>query len=355
MDRYGFSPIQMGAFATTETLAYAFALFLAAPRVARLSARTIAIAASSMVVAAQGICLFTALYPLLLATRLAAGFGFGLMNCAVNLAAGRTGQPTRAISAGIALQTLLFAAVNIGLPKVGAHHGIDGMFLALALLSAALGIGALLLPKERGAVPAAAADATTARIDLQGAMTLTAMALFTFGSMAIWPFMERTAHAIGVSAVEFGRYQSFATLMSAVGSFALMVLAARLRRSLALAASLLICGAASALLTTTNHAPMLGLALVLYNVSWFITYALLVGLAFAVDPSGRLAVTASGTWLLSQSAGSLAAGIIAQAFGGYGPIGPLGLITCLAAILITWPVARRVERRSSRLAVAAAH
>jgi hypothetical protein len=190
---------------------------------------------------------------------------------------------------------------------------------------------------------------------MQGAMTLTAMALFTFGSMAIWPFMERTAHAIGMSAVEFGRYQSFATLMSAVGSFTLMFLASRLRRSLALAASLLICGAASALLTTTNHAPMLGLALVLYNVSWFITYALLVGLAFAVDPTGRLAVTASGTWLLSQSAGSLAAGIIAQAVGGYGPIGPLGLITCLAAILITWPVARRVERRSRRLAVAAAH
>jgi hypothetical protein len=276
------------------------------------------------------------------------------MNCAVNLAAGRTGQPTRAISAGIALQTLLFAAVNIGLPKVGAYHGIDGMFLALALLSAALGIGALLLPAERGAAPAATANATTARIDMQGVMTLTAMALFTFGSTAIWPFMERTAHAIGISAVEFGHYQSFATLMSAVGSFTLMFLASRLRRSISLAASLLICGAASALLTTTNHAPMFGLGLALYNVSWFITYALLVGLAFAVDPTGRLAVTASGTWLLFQSAGSLAAGVIAQAFGGYSPIGPLGLIACLLGILITWPVARRVERQSRTLPVAAA-
>jgi len=355
VDRYGFSPVQMGAFATAETLAYACALFLAAPRVAKLSSRTIAIAASFMVVASQGICLLTGFYPLLLATRLAAGFGFGLMNCAVNLAAGRTGQPTRAISAGIALQTLLFAAVNIGLPRVGVSYGIDGMFLALALLSAALGLGALLLPAERGAAPAAAASATPAPIDRQGVMTLTAMALFTFGSMAIWPFMERTAHAIGMSAVEFGHYQSFATLMSALGSFALMFLASRLRRSLALAISLLICGGASALLTTTSHAPMLGLALVLYNVSWFITYALLVGLAFAVDATGRLAVTASGTWLLSQSAGSLAAGVIAQAFGGYSPIGPLGLTACLAAVLIMWPVARRAELRGRTLAVAPAH
>lgn len=354
VDRYGFSPVQMGAFAMSETLAYAGALFLAAPRVSSLSARTIAIAASCLVVAAQGVSAFTGFYPLLLATRLAAGFGFGLMNCAVNLAAGRTGQPTRAISAGIALQTLLFAAVNIGLPKIGVSEGIDGMFLALAALSAALGAGALLLPAERGAAPAAVADARPARIDVQGMMTLAAMALFTFGSMAIWPFMERTAHAIGMSAVEFGRYQSFATLMSAVGSFTLMLVAAHLRRSLALAVSLLVCGVAAALLTTTSHAPMLGLALVLYNVSWFITYALLVGLAFAVDPTGRLAVTASGTWLLFQSAGSLAAGMIAQAFGGYGPIGPLGLIACVVAIAIMWPVARRAERQGRTLAAAAA-
>ena len=355
VDRYGFSPVQMGAFAMAETLAYACALFLAAPRVARLSARSIAIAASSMVVAGQGVCLLTGFYPLLLASRLSAGFGFGLMNCAVNLAAGRTGQPTRAISAGIALQTLLFAAVNIGLPKVGAYHGIDGMFLALALLSVALGLGALLLPAERGAAPAAPANAATARIDMQGLMVLGAMALFSFGSMAIWPFMERTAHAIGVSAVEFGHYQSFATLMSAVGSFSLMFLASRLRRSLALAASLLVCGAASALLTTTTHAPVLGLALTLYNVSWFITYPLLVGLAFAVDATGRLAVTASGTWLLFQSLGSLTAGIIAQAFGGYSPIGPLGLTACVAAVVVALPVARRMERQGRTLAVAAAH
>src|SRR5215471_7810612 len=252
VDRYGFSSVQMGAFAMAETLAYALALFLAAPRAARLSARTTALAASWMVVGAQGICLLTAFYPMLLATRLVAGFGFGLLNCAVNLAAGQTGQPTRALSAGIALQTLLFAAVNIGLPRVGARHGVEGMFAALALLSAALSLGALLLPTQRGAAPSVAPKASTARIDMQGVMTLTAMALFTFGSLAIWPFVERAAHAIGMSAVQFGHYQSFATLMSAAGSFGLTLVAQRLRPSLALAASLLICGAASALLTTTN-------------------------------------------------------------------------------------------------------
>ena len=48
VDRYGFSSVQMGAFAMMETMAYACALFLAAPRVARLSVRTMALVASLM-------------------------------------------------------------------------------------------------------------------------------------------------------------------------------------------------------------------------------------------------------------------------------------------------------------------
>ncbi|MGK9527498.1 hypothetical protein O6482_25530, partial [Salmonella enterica subsp. enterica] len=59
---------------------------------------------------------------------------------------GRMAHPARAISAGIACQTLLFAAINIGLPMVGARHGVAGMFGALALLSVMLGAGALALP-----------------------------------------------------------------------------------------------------------------------------------------------------------------------------------------------------------------
>ena len=46
---------------------------------------------------------------------------------------------------------------------------------------------------------------------------LAAMALFTFGSLAIWPFMERAAHAIGISPILFGRFQSVATLASTNG------------------------------------------------------------------------------------------------------------------------------------------
>ncbi len=344
IDRYGFSPIQMGAWSMAETLSYAAAMFLVAPRAQTISARTLGLVATLLVVAAQLGSMVTAAYPLLLIARIAAGLGFGLMNSAVNLAAGQNAHPARAISAGIAFQTVLYAAVNIGLPMLGVRYGVNGMFAGLAGFSAVLGLGTFLLPGRRDDPEAPAAIRTPAQpLGAEGWRILAAMALFAFGSLAIWPFMERAAHGIGLSATTFGQYQSAATILSACGNMALFALAARLTRARPLALALGTCGLACALLTTVSSAPAFAAALILYNVSWFITYPLLLGLAYSTEPTGRLAVMTTGTWLLSQSFGSLGAGVIGQVFGGYGPIGPMGLGACLVAIMIVWPVARRLD------------
>ncbi len=344
IDKYGFTPIQMGAWSMAETLAYAAAMFLVAPRAQAVSARTIGLVATIVVVAAQFLSAATPLYALLLAGRVATGFGFGLLNSAVNLAAGRTAHPARAISAGIAFQTTLFAAVNIGLPMVGASYGVGGMFIALAGLSAILGLGTLLLPTAHGLEQGkTSTNPPAVPIGRDGLRVLAAMALFAFGSLAIWPFMERAAHAIGLSATTFGQYQSIATLLSALGNLGLVAVVARLPRAWPMALALGCCGTACALLTTVSIPLAFAAALIAFNVSWFITYPLLLGLAYSTDATGRLAVMTTGTWLLFQSFGSLGAGIIAQMFGGYGAIGPLGLGACLIAIATAWPLARRFD------------
>jgi hypothetical protein len=51
----------------------------------------------------------------------------------------------------------------------------------------------------------------------------------------------------------------------------------------------------------------------------------------------------TGTWLLFQSLGSLGAGLIAQGFGGYQPIGPLGLGACVLAMSTAWSLAARLD------------
>lgn len=352
IDRFGFSPFAMGAWNMAETLSYATAMFVVAPRARQLDARILAIFASVVVMLAQAGSSLTANYPLLFLGRMCTGMGFGLLNSAVNLAAGRTSHPARWISLGIAFQTILFAMINLGLPQVGRLYGVEGMFLALAGLSAVLGLLSLLLPGGSDPVAAGSTGQGESPIGKDGFRVLGAMALFAFGTLAIWPFMERAAHAIGLPATQFGRYQSLATLVSALGNAGLAAIVTRLPRTLPLAAALVGCGIACTLLTTVDTALAFAGSLVAYNLCWFLTYPLLLGLAYDCDESGRLAVMTTGTWLLSQSFGSLAAGAIAQSFGGYAPIGPLGAASCLVAIAVAWPLARRfdAERMLRRLA-----
>ena len=345
MDRFGFTPAAMGAWNMTETLSYAAAMFVVAPRARSMDARVLAVLATVLVATAQASSALMTSFPLLLLGRIGTGLGFGLMNSAVNLAAGRTAHPARWISMGIAFQTIMFAAINIGLPIIGKDYGVAGMFTALAVLTCLLGLLALTLPGGTGLGGDAAATAPSAPIGAEGRRVLAAMALFAFGTLAIWPFMERTAHAIGLPATQFGKYQSIATLVSALGNAGLAVVVKRLPRTWPLAAALGACGLACALLTTVSTEAAFGAALVAFNVSWFLTYPLLLGLAYSIDDSGRLAVMTTGTWLLAQSFGSLAAGGIAQNFGGYTLIGPMGGLVCLAAIAVALPIAKRLDRR----------
>ena len=217
------------------------------------------------------------------------------------------------------------------------------MFLALSALSALLTLIAFWLPNRSAARPD---EPMLRRLSLgrTEAALLLSMALFTFGSLAIWPFMERAAHAIGISAVEFGRFQSIATLASALGNVILAAIVGRIRYEAALAGALLVCGLSCAALTTVSTPGLFGVALIAYNVSWFVSYPLLLGIAYRVDEKGSLPVLCSAVWLLMTSAGSLTTGFIAQAMGGYGPVGPLGLAFCLLAIAFAVPLARRVAR-----------
>jgi predicted MFS family arabinose efflux permease len=345
IDRFSFTPFAMGAWNMAETLSYAAAMFVVAPRARAMDARVLAILATVLVTLAQAGSALTGDFALLFLGRIGTGLGFGIMNSAVNLAAGRTDHPARWISLGIAFQTLLYTLVALGVPMIGARYGVSGMFVGLAALTVLLGAMALFLPGGQNLAEDGASPAPNRPIGGEGMRILVAMALFTFGSLAIWPFIERTAHVIGIPATQFGQIQSLAVLMSALGNAGLAIVIKRLPRAWPLAAALGVCGLTCVLLTTVSSQAAFAAAFVVFMVSWFLTYPLLLGLTYAHDDSGRLAVITTGTWLLSQSLGSLAAGGMAQLFGGYTVVGPIGGAICILAIAAAMPVARRLDER----------
>lgn len=139
IDRYQFTPSTMGAWSMAETLSYAAAMFVVAPRARALDARLLALLATALIAIAQAGSALTGTFALLFLGRIGTGLGFGLINSAVNLAAGRTAHPARWISLGIAFQTVLYAGVSLGLPMIGESRGVDGMFLALGRSGAGAG------------------------------------------------------------------------------------------------------------------------------------------------------------------------------------------------------------------------
>ncbi len=337
IDRYGFGQFLMGCFASIESFAFAGAMFLFAPRAQAFRPRRMAIIASVSIAVVQIGSAWTASWPLLLASRVITGFAYGTLNTAVNVAAGRTSQPSRAISVGISLQVVLFAVMNWTIPTIGKQGGVGAMFIALGLISGTLALGMLPLPDGVEAGEGGQASHDVPPIAPGGWPVLAAMALFAFGTMAIWPFMERAAHAINLPATTYGLYQGLAMALSCLGTFALTMVLAKGPRRWLLEIALMTCGTMCAVLTTVNSQLVFVIALQFYNVSWYITYPLLLGLAYAHDPHGRLAVRTTGTWLVAQSLGSLAAGYVAQETAGYGLIGCLGMVTCAIAVgIVIW-------------------
>ncbi|MBB2205796.1 MFS transporter [Gluconacetobacter takamatsuzukensis] len=350
IDQFGFTPLQMGLWSMTELLAYAAAMLFVAPHVARLSPRRLVLAAGFLVAGAQFGSAMVGSFPPLLAGRAACGLGFGLANAALNLTAGRTASPARAISIGLAGQTMLYTLINLGLPMAGARYGTPGMFVTLGALTVLFTLAATtLLPGRSDAMPCPPTTPLTTApliagwrgLGRDGLKVLLAMALFSFGSLALWPFIERAAHDIGLSAVRYGRDQSLATLACAASNTLFAALATRLPRRTTMVAALSVCGGSCAALTLVSNGTAFALALVVFNVSWLVAYPVILSIAYQVDRSGRLSVLCSSAWILNMALGALVTGAIAQWLGGYVLVGPLGLVICCGALPLLWPLTAR--------------
>lgn len=129
--------------------------------------------------------------------------------------------------------------------------------------------GGSLLP-DRPSAPDSQTPIQWNHLKNNGRIVLIAISLFSFGSLALWPFIERAAHEIGISAVIYGRYQSIATLACAVSNTVFGVLAPRIPRRWSLPVALLICGLSCAALTLVSNEAGFAIALIVFNVSWLI-------------------------------------------------------------------------------------
>jgi predicted MFS family arabinose efflux permease len=169
------------------------------------------------------------------------------------------------------------------------------------------------------------------------------MALFTFGTLSVWPFTDRLALSVGIHAKEYGELNSISCFLGFFGSISVEWLRVKFGRTAPTVFFILISGIACVAQSAPPNALWFVVGFVVNYVLWFIVYPFLIGTACAVDPAGRLATLCTATWLVSQSLGNVIAGIMGDS-GRYWMTGIMALICCVLASALFVMVTRSLQK-----------
>ncbi|MFT9164558.1 MFS transporter [Komagataeibacter saccharivorans] len=328
---------QAGVWSTFEMLAYAGAMFGISPWAARLRLRRVALVAGVMVVIAQGASAIMTSYAGLLALRLLAGSGLGMLNAVVNIGSARSRSPTRSLSLVMIVQTAVFTTSSLLLPQAAAFGGRTGVFGFLALLVM------LLLPLMRfmtsrsDILPSRPVPVTQSgeRSCHHPRFIIAVVVFYTSGSLAIWPFSAYVGHVAGLTDTAFGWLAAIAN----IGGLAVCIAGSllgdgRIAFRLLVPAIFLTALACVGQAVPWNILAFCAAFLINYAL-WFFIYPNLIGIACRMDPTGRLATLCSGAWMISQASVTPLSGLLGRN-GHFFDVGLVSMGNCLvAALLVT--------------------
>lgn len=278
------------------------------------SRRAFAMFGAALAIAGHAAALISPALPLLAATRLVAGIGAGIVaaEAAAIIARGRDRE--RLIS-GLTIAAIVNGSLWLfAMPYVIGDFGYRGPYMCLLLTCV---LGAILLSRlpsppmrKRGTTQTA-----TERNSLLGALVLPAILLTQLGQGSFWTFVGVYGSTAGLSDEVIGGFLSAATLMLLIGVIGTAIAGVRLGRFGPL---FILTGINAAAILAISYAPDANTYYVANTVQAITNLASVVyqlGLAAAIDRSGRLVAAASGLVNLGNGLGPSAAGFIAGAFG----------------------------------------
>ncbi|MFD7732489.1 MFS transporter [Kitasatospora phosalacinea] len=317
----GLTPAQAGALGSTLLLASATVALLLAGRVAALgpgrTARTgLGLLGLGCALAATGPQL-----PLLTAALALAGIGAGATTAVATTALAGASDPHRTTVRALLATSGTAAALYLLLPHLGRGPAVP--FAALALTALAVlaatsrngGHGSPGPERDRGpgrSAPAAPGTRTRTR----SAALVLAVPFWSMAQNALWGISGQLGHRqAGMGESALGLVFALALLGGLLGVTAAGALGTRIGRAAPIGLGTLVI-AGCALLTGTARGPS---AFTTGELLWNLLYPLvlshLLGLAAALDPSGRRAVQTSAAAALGTACGPLVGTTLATGLG----------------------------------------
>jgi predicted MFS family arabinose efflux permease len=331
-DSLGLSPDQAGLLTTLEFSGLGVASLLVAKWVHRLDRRRLTLLGAGLAAAGHLLAATVDTYAVMLPVRFTVGVGEGVMLAATNatiaVAAGSARVYARCILATILVASAGYAVGPTAIAAWG-HRGAHGC-VAVVLFLAFLFIARWSHPPARTQARERAAGSPIVAWLL--GMTL----LVTLSDGLVWPFAERIGRTLGIEGETLGWMLGGSLAAGLVGAGA----AERLGTRFGYVGPLLLGLWGTALagwgMANAGAPGVLFATTVAKNVTILFFFPYLLGLAAAVDPTGRTAAAVTGAMPLGVAAGPWLGGLVVNAAGfsalGWGGLG--------GALLATWILLR---------------
>jgi predicted MFS family arabinose efflux permease len=336
----GASERAVALVASAELGCLALASLVAAPRLARASRRTLALAGLlTLALGNAGAALAGSIAALALARALA-GLGAGVAMAAVNAAAAGTRLPERTYALVFVLGGAGCAGLMLAMPRLSEPYGTAGAFgVLLAATLAVLPLAAWM--PARG--PALAGPAGGFPRGAAVAAALAASLLVTVGLDALWPFAERIGRRAGLAPSAIGALLAGTSLLVlAIAAFASW-LGVRAGRLVPLCAGFTVFSAAALALAHARTPEVFRPAVLAMGAGFFFTQPFMMGAIAALDRQGRVNAAAGAVMTIGAALGPALGGLLAED-GGYGRLGWLAAACGLGALALLAAVVLHVER-----------
>lgn len=343
MERFGSDEEAVGWLFSLENAALALSTLAAAGPLARFSRAKTAFAGGALVAIGNVAAALVGSYEALVVTRLLVGIGAGMAGAAGTAAVASGREPQRVFAIVTVSWGLLGAAEPTLLAYAIEPFGTTGGFLLLA------GLGLLIMPTFIWLLPPRKATGRSPSIwaapNLSLALVaMAALLVFEIGQGGVYTFIAQIGERSGLDGYQVGNTMTGTGLAGLLGGVIAAWVGGRFGRNWPIAIGI-----------TLNVVAAVGLALgddavsyiglnFLWNAAYYFVVPYLMGALAAMDDLGRWAVASDGAWTLGDALGPGIAGTLV-AWGGYGPLAGMALVSGFACLVVLSLVLRSFDAK----------
>jgi predicted MFS family arabinose efflux permease len=352
VERYGVTPVELGALFSLELASFSLASLPAFLWLRRVNLRTATYLFTALVVAGNIASGFMDSFPALMGARFVTSLASGSIMVILLTLSGKATNPSRAFGIFVVAQLAMGALILAVFPALYAGTGVAAIYWTLAGLAALCLLAVRCIDGDALRSPSGAkghtgADAA-ARLERTKApalhllLGLSAVLLFYVALSGVWTFIAQISAAAGISLSASSLVLSVATVAGIASALVATVLGETPRRRTFLLAGYLGMGISVALLLGAPGLVRFAAAAVIFKFAWTFILPYLLATISGLG-GGHIMSTVNLVIGTGFAIGPLLGGALVQSGGGFTGM----LAVALAGLLLSMAAVVAIQRKAA--------